>query len=155
MFLRDASARLAGEAIAARLSQAHLRRRQALEINDNVVQGLVAAKYALDAEQYPVVATYIDRTLDSARAMMDDLLEPLEGEDLMPGDLVRANPADISQEPRAVVADDAPVAGKGRPPGSGPHGGGDRRVLLVDDADDLRMLLRGRAGADARFHRGR
>ncbi len=147
VFLRDASARLAGEAIAARLSQARLRRRQALEINDNVVQGLVAAKYALDAEQYPVVATYIDRTLDSARAMMDDLLEPLDGEDLMPGDLVRANPADISREdPRPRVPEDAPV-GRGGGTAEGEPGrrrGEDRRVLLVDDADDLRTLLRGR-----------
>ena len=116
VFLRDASSRLAGEALAARLSQARLRRRQALEINDNVVQGLVAAKYALDAEQYPVVATYIDRTLDSARAMMDDLLEPLDGEDLMPGDLVRANAGRHQpQDARSRVADDAPVT-SGRAP---------------------------------------
>ena len=40
--------RLEGEALAARLGEAQLRRRQALEINDNVVQGLVAAVYALD-----------------------------------------------------------------------------------------------------------
>ncbi len=146
VFVRDASSRLAGEALAGRLSQARLRRRQALEINDNVVQGLVAAKYALDAEQYPVVATYIDRTLDSARAMMDDLLEPLDGEDLVPGDLVRANPADISRDQRSRVADDAPVtSGKGTRRGAGGRArGGDRRVLVVDDADDLRVLLRAR-----------
>ena len=82
VFLRDTSARLAGEELAAHQSQAQLRRRQALEINDNVVQGLVAAAYALDAEQYPVVASYVDRTLSAARAMMDDLLEPLDGQDL-------------------------------------------------------------------------
>ena len=146
VFVRDASGRLAGEALAGRLSQARLRRRQALEINDNVVQGLVAAKYALDAEQYPVVASYIDRTLDSARAMMDDLLEqPLEGEDLMPGDLVRANPADIGRKPRSRVAEDAPVASGGTAPRAVPEERGrDRRVLIVDDADDLRVLLRGR-----------
>ena len=48
MFLRDAQARLEREAMAARLGEAQLRRRQALEINDNVVQGLVAAVYALE-----------------------------------------------------------------------------------------------------------
>ena len=48
LFLRDASARLEREAMAARLAEAQLRRRQALEINDSVVQGLVAALYSLD-----------------------------------------------------------------------------------------------------------
>jgi PAS domain S-box-containing protein len=146
VFLRDASARLAGESLAARLSQARLRRRQALEINDNVVQGLVAAKYALDAEQYPVVASYIDRTLDSARAMMDDLLEPLDGEDLMPGDLVRMNAADISmQEAHATIGADVPASSKGVPVQPAPSArAGDRRVLVVDDADELRTLLRAR-----------
>ncbi|MBV9830349.1 MAG: PAS domain-containing protein, partial [Marmoricola sp.] len=74
VFLRDSTERLAGEELAAHRSQAQLRRRQALEINDNVVQGLVAAAYALDAEQYPVVGTYVDRTLSAARSMMDELL---------------------------------------------------------------------------------
>ena len=53
LFLRDANARLEREAMAARLAEAQLRRRQALEINDSVVQGLVAAVYALDAGVRP------------------------------------------------------------------------------------------------------
>ena len=44
LFLHDAEVRLRGEAIAARLGEANLRRKQALEINDNVVQGLAAAE---------------------------------------------------------------------------------------------------------------
>ena len=56
VFLRDAKPRLDGEAMASRLGEAQLRRRQALEINDNVVQGLVAAAYALDQGQVPNVA---------------------------------------------------------------------------------------------------
>ncbi len=139
VFLRDASSRLVGEAMAARWSQAQLRRRQALEINDNVVQGLVAAAYALDAEQYPVVATYVDRTLSSARGMMDDLLEPLDGEDLAPGDLVRALPATVG-EPRRASAGNVPTEA------SDSH-----RVLIVDDADDLRMLMRERLERTAGF----
>jgi PAS domain S-box-containing protein len=122
------------EDLAAHQSQAQLRRRQALEINDNVVQGLVAATYALDAEQYPVVATYLDRTLTAARTMMDDLLEPLDGQDLTPGDLVRSEPARIGL-PEASTPPPAPPA-----PGSS----ADRRVLVVDDADDLRRLMRDR-----------
>jgi PAS domain S-box-containing protein len=145
VFLRDASLRLAGESLAARLSQARLRRRQALEINDNVVQGLVAARYSLDAEQYPVVASYVERTLDSARAMMDDLLEPLDGEDLMPGDLVRVNAADISKrEARSTLVDEAEVPARTAGPAATAVRAGKKRVLVVDDADELRVLLRGR-----------
>ena len=54
-------------------------RRQALEINDNVVQGLVAAAYALDQGRVAEGSAYLNRTLNAARAMMDELLEPLQG----------------------------------------------------------------------------
>jgi PAS domain S-box-containing protein len=135
VYLRDTSSRLAGEELAALHSQAQLRRRQALEINDNVVQGLVAAAYALDAEQYPVVATYIDRTLWAARTMMDELLEPLDGQDLTPGDLVRSEPARIGVPEGMAVR---------IPPQPASESSHDRRVLVVDDADDLRRLMRDR-----------
>ncbi len=95
VFLRDARTRLDGEAMAARLGEVNLRRRQALEINDNVVQGLVAATYALDDEQLGSAAAYLHGTLSAARAMMDDLLEPLDGEELQAGDLVRMAPAAV------------------------------------------------------------
>lgn len=121
------------EQFAAHQGEAQLRRRQALEINDNVVQGLVAAAYALDVEQYPVVATYLDRTLTAARTMMDELLEPLDGQDITPGDLVRSEPARIGNPVRTEQ--------KARP---APRTSEDRRVLVVDDADDLRRLMRDR-----------
>ena len=133
LFLRDAADRLAGEAMAAKLGEAQLRRRQALEINDNVVQGLVAAAYGMDPDEHPVVASYLERTLAAARAMMDDLLEPLDGEDLRPGDLVRSAPAvigGVAPEPREVEVGE---------PAAHHH-----TVLIVDDADDLRLLLRTR-----------
>ena len=100
LFLRDAAPRLEGEAVAARLGEAQLRRRQALEINDNVVQGLVAAVYALDQGEVEASLSYLDRTLSAARAMMDDLLDPLDGIGLQPGDLVRTTPAVIGTSPR-------------------------------------------------------
>jgi len=133
LFLRDAQARLEREAMAARLAEAQLRRRQALEINDSVVQGLVAAVYSLDQGATAGSAAYLDRTLASARSMMDDLLEPLDGHGLRPGDLVRTAPVAIGeqselatqqQQQQSVDEDSA------------------RRVLVVDDAEDLRMLLR-------------
>ncbi len=134
VFLRDARPRLQNEAMVARLSEAHLRRRQALEINDNVVQGLVAACYALDGEGPSAALTYLEQTLSAARAMMDDLLEPLHGEGFQPGDLVRTAPAVIGGEPSENTAPLEEKIVENR----------SHRVLVVDDAEDLRMLLRAR-----------
>jgi CheY-like chemotaxis protein len=106
-------------------------RRKALEINDNVVQGLVAASYALDQGQVAECAAFLNRTLASARAMMDGMLEPDEGHGLRPGDLVRSAPAHFGTH--HVVSTRDAIAGHDA-----------RTVLVVDDADDLRMLLRSR-----------
>jgi PAS domain S-box-containing protein len=128
LFLRDAAVRVQGEELAARLGEAQLRRKQALEINDNVVQGLVAAAYALEQGDQSATSSYLERTLSAARGMMDDLLEPLDGEGLSPGDLVRSAPTSLGR----------PVA----PPSAEAPATAPRRVLLVDDSDDLRALLR-------------
>jgi PAS domain S-box-containing protein len=135
LFLVDATARLDREAMAQRLGEAQQRRRQALEINDNVVQGLSAAMLALEDKPDPAVFAYVDRTLAAARRMMDGLVEPT-GPHLAPGDLVRANAASLESplpreaqpmtepQPAEETAVDQP------------------RVLVVDDAEDIRMLLR-------------
>jgi len=73
------------------------RERRALEINDSIVQGLVVAKYAVDAGQIGAGAKMIDETLGRARRLMSDQLEGVSGEGatVRPGDLVReAAPAD-------------------------------------------------------------
>ena len=133
LFLRDARVRLEGEAMAARLGEVNLRRRQALEINDNVVQGLVAASYAIEAEDIGTAAVFLKKTLDSARVMMDDLLEPLDRAQLRPGDLVRSTAAEIGATTVKQEETDPPPAGNHK-----------HRVLVVDDAEDLRLLLRAR-----------
>lgn len=84
----------AQEELAARMAEAQLRRRQALELNDTVVQGLVAATYALELDDSDQVGTHLAGTLSAARGMMDDLLMPREEETpLLPGDLVRRTAA--------------------------------------------------------------
>ncbi len=133
LFLRDAQVRLEGEAMAARLGEVQLRRRQALEINDNVVQGLVAATYALEGEDPGTAAIFLKKTLGSARSMMDDLLEPLDRAQLRPGDLVRTTAAEIGDTTIETQQGELPS------PGERKH-----RVLVVDDAEDLRLLLRTR-----------
>jgi PAS domain S-box-containing protein len=129
-FLRDARVRLDAEAAAAGLAEATVRRRQALEINDNLVQGLTAAIHALEAGGAEAALPFVDGTLVAARRMMTDLLDPLDGSELRAGDLVRATPARIAGGPLPEPEPPAPT-GPRRP-----------RVLVVDDAEDIRTLVR-------------
>lgn len=89
------------------------RERHALEINDNVVQGLSVAKYSLAAGQTETAARVVDETLARARRIITDQLG--DGEEpvpVRPGDLVRRTPSDAPPE-------GGPEAG----PGAGPETG--------------------------------
>ena len=81
---------------AARVHAERTRRRAALQINDSVVQELTAALYALDLEDDDAVRERVARTLDSARAVINDLVAPIDGP-LRPGDLVRASASDLGE----------------------------------------------------------
>ena len=78
------------EAQAARVHEEQTRRQAALEINDSVVQGLTAALYALELDDTDAVRDYVRRTLDSARAIITDLVGPHEGP-ATPGDFLRSS----------------------------------------------------------------
>lgn len=54
--------------------EARERERQALQINDNIVQGLARVKWALEAHQYEEARAAADRTLAQAQKMVTDLL---------------------------------------------------------------------------------
>jgi PAS domain S-box-containing protein len=84
------------EAHAARVHEEQTRRQAALEINDSVVQGLTAALYALELEDTDAVRDYVRRTLDSARAIITDLVGPVDGT-VAPGDLVRSSPSTLPE----------------------------------------------------------
>ena len=73
-----------------------MRQRQAVELNDTVVQGLAVAGYALDAKDSNRAKTAITRTLAAARSIVNKLLNV---DNLEPGDLVRSESA-------TVIADD-------------------------------------------------
>lgn len=139
VFLADAGPRLDREAMATRLGEAQQRRRQALEINDNVVQGLTAASYALEQDDSSATRSYLNRTLQAARHMMDDLLEP-QGQEIRPGDLIRAHAASL--EPQVNLETDAEPS---VPVEQAP------RILIVDDAEDIRMLLRLKLAHQGRY----
>ncbi len=85
----------AREEAAIRLGDARLRRRQASEINDNVVQGLAAAIYALELDDRPRVNRYLRQTLESASRMMSDLLDQDAGDESADRALVRSTPASL------------------------------------------------------------
>ena len=81
------------------------RERQALEINDNIVQGLAVAKYAMSigAEDHSKQA--IEDTLMRAREIITDLLgEPGSAIKLGPGDLRRAKPAVVVEKKEPPAA---------------------------------------------------
>lgn len=74
------------------------RQRQALTLNDGIVQGLVTAVYALDSQRPDLARTYLDETLVAARTMVGDLVAPMRsGGELLPGDLVREHGATLAQ----------------------------------------------------------
>lgn len=77
-------------AIERQREKARERERHALEINDNIVQGLVVAKYAAAAGMADQAAQAIDDTLARARALITAQLDDVgDAGSVRPGDLVR------------------------------------------------------------------
>lgn len=76
------------------VAESHLRRRQALEINDNIVQGLAVAKYAFELGDEVKAKASLDASLSAAKRIISELLEELEpGDNLRAGFLIRDRPA--------------------------------------------------------------
>ena len=75
-----------------RIAELQARQEQAVEINDNVVQGLAVASYALDAGDVAQAREAVGRTLAAARVIVNGLLDV---ESLQPGDLVRSRSARV------------------------------------------------------------
>ncbi|MGB8649486.1 MAG: hypothetical protein WCD35_02370 [Mycobacteriales bacterium] len=70
------------------------RQRQALEINDGIVQGLAAAKLSLELDQTAVTREALESTLASARGLITELLgEVAERPTFEAGDLRRSRAA--------------------------------------------------------------
>ena len=126
-FVRDVSDRKRAERLALQLHDNDVRRRHALEINDNVVQGLASVLYLLDLQRHGSAHDAARQTMNAARSMMNDLLADA-GAALLPGELVRERGHGGSLADQLIP----PVVAA---PGA-------LRVLLADDADDIRLLLR-------------
>ena len=75
--------------------------RQALEINDRIVQGLAEAQLAFELGRPEQAREAVDRTLAAARALVNELLGDVDtGAALRPGDLRRAAVADDAKPER-------------------------------------------------------
>lgn len=85
--------------VALRLQATELAQRQALEINDAVVQGLTVSRYALDIGDHVLASAALDSTLAAARDLVGRLLhETSEDGKFHAGDLVREMPAIVLPE---------------------------------------------------------
>ena len=82
--------RLGAENLRVQLEKATVRRQQALEINDNIVQGLAVAKYSFDLGEEAKAREAVEGTLVAARSIISGLLDEIGGNvDLGPGTLTR------------------------------------------------------------------
>lgn len=73
------------------------RERQAVEINDNIVQGLTVAKYSLDQGRDEQSRRAIEDSLQRARELITELLGDADSEiELGPGELRRKRPATVA-----------------------------------------------------------
>jgi hypothetical protein len=91
----------------AQLQRAELSRVHALEINDNIVQRLIVAKYALDRGATDKSQEKMAETLLEAQQLVNSLLEEKE---IAPGVLRRAAPAGTEGPPQPPGAESAPDA---------------------------------------------
>jgi len=96
---QDISERKRVDEFSHRLHESERRQRQALALNDEVVQGLAVAAYALGVGDVDTASRAVAGTLESARSMVSNLLGEKGSEaPLGPGDLVREKPATTGGE---------------------------------------------------------
>jgi PAS domain S-box-containing protein len=90
---RDATAQREAAETHEQLAALALRQRHALEVNDDIIQGLAIADLALNLEDYHKARQAIGDTLTAARRFVTDLLgdggDPTDAVTISPGDLRR------------------------------------------------------------------
>jgi PAS domain S-box-containing protein len=136
----DITDRVLAEEAATSARETELWHRQALEVNDTIIQSLTAGIGWLETGRTETAVGYLEQTLAAARHLVNDWLRP--SRDVGPGDLVRSAPASaaelLSSEPAA--SGEVGDAVESLP-----------RVVIADDSDDVRMLLRAQLEMDGRF----
>lgn len=91
---QDVTERKVAEEYERELREAEIRQKQALELNDNVVQGLAVAGMALELGEIAKAKDAISRTLAAAQSIITGLLRSTgKDRELQPGDLMRTQAA--------------------------------------------------------------
>ena len=93
---RDATEQRRAAQTREQLAAAALRQRHALEVNDDIIQGLAVADMALHLEDFDKARYAIAETLLAARHFVTDLL----GDAADAGDAVWISPGDLRRRPR-------------------------------------------------------
>ncbi|MEX2292792.1 MAG: PAS domain S-box protein [Acidimicrobiales bacterium] len=88
--VRDVTERIEGETAKRELSEVRSRQRQAIEINDTIVQGLTVARWSFDLGDVEAARTAVEETVVAGRLLVDRMLSAA-GE-IQPGDLRRDLP---------------------------------------------------------------
>lgn len=96
--VQDVTEQRAAESSAALLERARVRQGQALELNDDVLQGLATVRIALMQDEQDFAMDVVDRTLEAARDIISELLRDHLGTGPVPGDLVRATSSGAEEE---------------------------------------------------------
>ena len=90
---RDSTGTKEAEEDRRRLAEIRLRQRHALEVNDDIIQGLAVADLALNLDDVGKAREAIAQTLEAARRFVTELLvDPDDEISISPGDL-RKRPA--------------------------------------------------------------
>jgi PAS domain S-box-containing protein len=90
----DLTDRKKAEATKRELDDLASRQQQAMEINDNVVQGLTVAAYSLESGDTEKAGRALKSTLGAARKIVEKLLSG-RFDQMKPGDFVRSEPAQV------------------------------------------------------------
>lgn len=134
---RDITEQRAAESEATRAQRrivaAELQRRQALELNDTVVQGLVAILWRLREDDTAACRDIAETTLAAAKGIMEDLLFSAHAQ-REPNFLVRSTHTSLARGDAPVVH---PASGE-----QPPTAASGCRVVLADDAPEIRAVLR-------------
>lgn len=92
----DITERKRAEEYDAHMRELATKKQQALQINDNLVQGLTVAKYAMEMGRLDIAQEAVESTLEAARTIVAGLLD--EAGTIQPGSLIRTEAAVVGKE---------------------------------------------------------
>jgi PAS domain S-box-containing protein len=95
---QDIEERKRADAALHRARDVEERRQRALELNDDIVQGLTVATYALESGDVEHARVAVEATLRSGRSIVGDLLGADNHKELAPGALLRATAAQVGRK---------------------------------------------------------